>query len=79
MCVRHGTVNVCFCMDVQVSVTKRSRKQGKRQKAEGEKDALMNEHKEEESCKMASQIASMAEQQQNIKLTEAHRGQLIQT
>ncbi|XP_060737415.1 forkhead-associated domain-containing protein 1 [Tachysurus vachellii] len=53
----------------KVAVMKKSRKQERRRQAEGEKDAMMNEPKEEESCKMAAQIASVAQQQQ---LTEAH-------
>ncbi|KAK3566336.1 hypothetical protein QTP86_032338, partial [Hemibagrus guttatus] len=56
----------------KVAVMKKSRKQERRQRAEGEKDALMNEHKEEESCKMAAQITSVAQQKQRTKLTEAH-------
>ncbi|MCI4380795.1 hypothetical protein PGIGA_G00244140 [Pangasianodon gigas] len=56
----------------KVAVTKRSRKQERRQRAEGEKDVLVNEHKEQESCKMVAQIASVAPQQQSAKLTEAH-------
>ncbi|KAB5567394.1 hypothetical protein PHYPO_G00232240 [Pangasianodon hypophthalmus] len=56
----------------KVAVMKRSRKQERRQRAEGEKDVLMNDHKEQESCKMVAQIGSMAPQQQSAKLTEAH-------
>lgn len=58
---------------VQVAVMKKSRKQERRQRAEGEKDTLMNEHKEKkESCKMAAQITSVAPQKQSTKITEAH-------
>lgn len=79
LCVFH-IYSVCLCVYaycermgifVQVAVMKKSRKQERRRQAEGEKDAMMNEPKEEESCKMAAQIASVAQQQQ---LTEAHWG-----
>ncbi|XP_027022623.2 forkhead-associated domain-containing protein 1 [Tachysurus fulvidraco] len=53
----------------KVAVMNKSRKQERQRQAEGEKDAMMNEPKEEESCKMAAKIASVAQQQQ---LTEAH-------
>lgn len=58
-------------MFIQVAIMKRSRKQERRQRAEGEKDVLMNECKEQESCKMATQIANVAQQQQSAELTES--------
>ncbi|XP_046726387.1 forkhead-associated domain-containing protein 1 isoform X3 [Silurus meridionalis] len=42
----------------RVAVMKRLRKQERRQKAEDEKDILMNGHKEPESCKMAAGVGS---------------------
>lgn len=57
---------------VKVAVMKKSRKPERRQRAESEKDALKNEHKEKGICKMATQLVSVARQQQRTKLTEAH-------
>lgn len=59
-------------MFVQITVMKRSRKQERRQTAVGEKDIQMSEHKEQESCKMAPEIASISEQQKSTKLIEIH-------
>ncbi|XP_060788715.1 forkhead-associated domain-containing protein 1 [Neoarius graeffei] len=56
----------------KVAIIKRSKKQERRKMAEDEKDVLMNECKEQESCKMATRIASVAQQQQSTELTEAH-------
>lgn len=77
VCVRERHVQyMSFCawmgMFLQVAIIKRSKKQERRKMAEDEKDVLMNECKEQESCKMATRIASVAQQQQSTELTEAH-------